>query len=108
MYRIGRNQSCRLQGVETLEGETIEHKIQRVMENNEPLKDGDGAPLIYVPRKEGVRPSDDIRTDRWEVALEASSAIDASYKARREERIVSAGEKEIVLKAEKGGLSSEK
>ena len=37
---------------ETYEGETIEQKVRRVMENNEPIKDG--AAVIYNERKEGV------------------------------------------------------
>ena len=41
--------------------------------------------LIYTERKEGVRPSTNIRTDRWEIALDATEKIAKSYKARRED-----------------------
>ena len=38
-----------------------------------------------MKRKDGVNPSMNIRTDRWEVAVEASEKITKSYQARREE-----------------------
>lgn len=66
------------------EGETIEAKIERIVSNKEPIKDG--APIIYTPRKEGVRASTNIRTDRFEVAVMAADKISKSYKARREEK----------------------
>ena len=74
--KIGVNQST--------EGETIEQKIERIVNNKEPIKDG--APLLYTERKEGVRASTNIRTDRFEVAVEAADKIAKSYSARREER----------------------
>lgn len=59
-------------------------KIERIVNNKEPIKDG--APLIYTERKEGVRASTNIRTDRFEVAVEGMDKVAKSYKARREER----------------------
>lgn len=70
---------------ETYKGETIEQKIYRITNNKEPIKDG--APLIYTDRSEGVKPEYNIRTDRWEVAIDAMSYVDKSYKAQREQRI---------------------
>lgn len=34
------------------EGETIEEKVNRIVNNKEPIKDG--APLVYTERKDGV------------------------------------------------------
>lgn len=68
----------------SLEGETLETKIERIVNNNEPIKDG--APILYTERKEGIRPSTNIRTDRFEVAIEAADKVAASYKARRENK----------------------
>lgn len=65
-------------------GETIEQKVRRVTTNKEPIKDG--APLIYTQRKDGVLPGTDIRTDRWDVAIDAHTKIDKTHKAKREER----------------------
>lgn len=69
---------------EGYEGETIEKKIRRIVNNNEPIKDG--APLIYSERKDGVQPGYDIRTDRWEVAVDAMDKISKTHQAKREER----------------------
>lgn len=66
------------------EGETIEQKIRRIVSNNEAITDG--APLIYTDRKEGVQKAYDIRTDRWEVAVEAMDIVTKSGLAKREER----------------------
>lgn len=55
------------------EGETLMKKIQRIMDENEPLKDG--APLIYTPKQTGVRPDCDIRTDKWELAMKAMNRV---------------------------------
>lgn len=66
----------------SVEGETIEQKMERIVNNKEPIKDG--APLLYTERKEGVRASTNIRTDRFDVALEAADKIARSYMARRE------------------------
>lgn len=70
---------------ETYKGETIEQKIFRITNNKEPIKDG--APQIYTDRSEGVKPEYDIRTDRFEVAIDAMSVVDKTYKAQREQRI---------------------
>lgn len=66
-------------------GEYIEAKVRRILNNKEPIKDG--APRIYTERKDGVRPEYDIRTDKWETAVEATSAIQQSHINKREERI---------------------
>lgn len=74
------NQKTNLKGVETFEGESIEQKVERIVSNNEPIKDG--APLIYTEKKDGVQPSYDIRTDRWNVALDAYDKIDKARTAK--------------------------
>lgn len=63
------------------EGESIEAKVTRIVLNKEPIKDG--APLIYTDRKDGVLPGYDIRTDRFEVAVEAMDKITKSKIAKR-------------------------
>lgn len=69
---------------ESLEGETIEQQVERLVSNGEPIE-GE-APLKYTERKEGILPECNIRTDRWEIAIDAMEKVSASYKARREER----------------------
>ena len=61
---------------DTTEGETIEAKVRRVVQNNEPISDG--APIIYTERKDGVIPAYDIRTDRWIIALDAMDKVNTA------------------------------
>lgn len=63
------------------EGETIETKVNRIVNNKEPIKDG--APLMYTDRKEGVKAEMNIRTDRWELALGAMDKVNADKLAKR-------------------------
>lgn len=58
---------------ELAEGERLERKIERMTENNEPI--GETAPLIYTPRKDGVIAAYDVRTDKWDIALDAMSKV---------------------------------
>ena len=64
----------------TTEGETIEEKVVRIMANKEPIKDG--APIIYTDRKDGVNPAYNVRTDRWEIAVDAMDKIRKSKEAK--------------------------
>lgn len=62
------------------DGESIEAKVRRITENNEPITDG--APIIYTNRDDGVLPAYNIRTDRWEIAQEAMNAINQANLAK--------------------------
>ena len=66
----------------SIQGETLEQKIERITINKEPIKDG--APLIYTDRKDGVQAGYNIRTDRFEIAVEAMDAVSKSNTAKRE------------------------
>lgn len=66
--------------IEPQEGETIEEKVAKLVENNEPITDG--APIIYTEKKDGVLPQYDIRTDRWEIAQSAMDLANASKIAK--------------------------
>ena len=81
---------------DSYEGEQIETKIERVMTLNEPISDT--APIIYTKRSDGVEPQYNIRTDRFDVALEAMDKVQRSYTARREDRAAD-------MKVQKGGKS---
>lgn len=70
---------------ESVEGETIEQKIERVVNNGEPIKDG--APIIYTERKDGVLPGYNVRTDRFDEAIDATTKIDKANKAKRAQGI---------------------
>lgn len=58
---------------DSVEGETIEMKIRRITENREPITDG--AELVYGERSKGVDPATDIRTDKWETAVNAMEIV---------------------------------
>lgn len=73
--------SSNIRNIDYLEGETIEIKIARILANNEPITDG--APLIYNEREDGVNADTNIRTDRWEVALQANDIVTKSKLAQR-------------------------
>lgn len=62
------------------EGESIENKVRRITENNEPITDG--APIIYTNREDGVLPAYNIRTDRWDVAQAAMDAVNQANLAK--------------------------
>lgn len=85
MYRKIPNRSTTLSVNKAYEGERIEQKINRIINNKEPIKDG--APIIYSERKDGVNPAYDIRTDRFELAVDAMDKIHKSHIAKREESI---------------------
>ena len=56
-------------------GENIVTKVRRILDENEPLTDG--APLIYTPKADGVKPEFDIRTDKWQIAINAMDRVNA-------------------------------
>lgn len=58
------------------QGESIEEMIRRCTETNEPIDST--APMIYTEEKNGVMPEYDIRTDRFEIALDAIEKVDKS------------------------------
>lgn len=84
MYRKNEQGKTTLSINNSVEGETIEMKIERIVNNKEPITDG--APIVYSERNEGVVAAYDIRTDRWEVAIDAMDKVAATHKAKREER----------------------
>ena len=65
---------------ELYEGESIEEKVAKLIENNEPITDG--APIIYTEKKDGVLPQYDIRTDKWDIAQSAMDLANASKIAK--------------------------
>lgn len=64
----------------TYEAEGLEQKLRRITENKEPIEAV--APIIYTDKKNGVMPEFDIRTDRFEVAMEAMGKVRKSELAK--------------------------
>lgn len=71
--------------VETYEGELLEDKVKRITENNEPISDG--APLVYTKRADGVRPEYNVRTDKWDVAIETMDKVSQAKKNKIKENM---------------------
>ena len=65
-----------LKSVETYEGETIETKVARIVQEKAPITDG--APIIYTDREQGVLPAYNVRTDRWDIAENAMDKVNAA------------------------------
>lgn len=63
----------RLKSIEIYEGESIETKCARILQNKEPITDT--APIIYTAKKDGVLPAYNIRTDRFDIAIDAYDKI---------------------------------
>lgn len=71
----------RLQSVEIYEGETIEEKVARIVQTKEPITDT--APIIYTEKKDGVLPAYNIRTDRFDLAIDAYDKIEMERIAKK-------------------------
>lgn len=91
---------------ESYEGETIEQKVVRITQNKEPIKDG--SPRVYTERKEGVRADMDIRTDRWEVAVDAMDKVQKDKVAKREAAMGKKAKEGMKAEEKTGGESSAK
>lgn len=76
------------------DGEFLEDKVARMIQNKEPIKVG--AQLIYQQRGEKVNPAYDIRADVMEIA------VDMGHKASM---AAVAARKAPEMKVEKGGKS---
>lgn len=70
-----------IEGVEITEGETIETKVRRIVEEKEPISDT--APIIYTNREDGVIAGFNIRTDRFDIALSAMDQVNKAKIATR-------------------------
>lgn len=82
MYKVERPTQSTLKVNESYEADRIEIKVARILNNKEPIKDG--APIIYTERKDGVRPEYDVRTDRFELAIEATDIMSKQSILKRE------------------------
>lgn len=58
------------------EGETIETRVMRIMEDKTPI--ADVAPIIYTEAKDGVNPMYDVRADKFDLALNELSGVHKS------------------------------
>lgn len=85
MYKQQQRKPTSLNVDNSYKGESIEKKINRILNNKEPIKDG--APQIFTERREGVKPEYDIRTDRFELAVDAMDTVNKTKLAKRDDRL---------------------
>lgn len=78
------NNISTVESVETFEGEYLEEKVERITQQNEPIKDG--APIIFTEKKMGVLPAYNPRTDRFDLAIEGMQKAEALKVAKRNEK----------------------
>lgn len=62
-------------------GEPIENVVRRAMYSGEPIDHS--SPMIYQTRAEGINPLFDIRSNRMELAAEATNAATKDILAKR-------------------------
>lgn len=105
MYKIPKFEETSIKKNDSYEGETIEQKVERIINNKEPITDG--APIIYQDRADGIEPSYDIRTDRHDYAIDAMDKVAASKRAKREETLKELNEKEGKKDTKKTGENTE-
>ena len=58
-------------------GMSIEQKVRQMMDQNEPITDT--VPMIYTSKEDGVKPEHDIRTNKWDYAIDAMNDVN-NYK----------------------------
>lgn len=83
MYKVPRFKSSSITLKATERGDLLQTKIKRLLENKENL---DEAPLIYTEKKDGVQPQYNIRTDKWEIAIDAMDKVNQIRTAKSENR----------------------
>ena len=75
----------------------MEAKIRKALDGTENLELG--KPALFTRRGEGVRPETDIRTDRWDIAMDAQNHVN-QVKATEYDRITKLREGEEEAKQE--------
>lgn len=70
---------------DSTEGQPIERKIESMINNKEPIQDG-MITTMYTDKKDGVLAGTNIRTDRFETALDAIDKINKTRTAQSEKK----------------------
>jgi len=73
MYKKNKVNKGGLKGKKSYVGERIEERMKKLLYTNEGV--GEGSPLIYTDRRKGVMAETNIRTDRFEIALDAMYGV---------------------------------
>lgn len=88
MYKNNNTNSVgSMKSYKVTEGETIEDKVHRMTVNKEPIKETMKGTEIFTERKLGVLPATNIRTDRFDVAIDGMDIVHKSTEAKRAENL---------------------
>lgn len=74
-----------MESVTMTEGMTMEMLVGRFLNNQMDVERTQ--PLVYTERREGVMSGFDIRTDRFDIAIDAMDKSASSMKAKRESKL---------------------
>lgn len=74
MYKIRKNIRTQIHSNNTVEGESIERMIERMM-NNDQEEQMEGKELLYTRPEDGIIAAFDIRHDHWDDAVEGASTM---------------------------------
>lgn len=66
---------------EQYEAKSLERTVSEMIETNEPISAPDA--MIFTERKAGVLPEYDIRTDRFDIAIEKSTEVSNHHLKKR-------------------------
>lgn len=105
VYNSRQREKTRVTGRTPYEGESLEVKINRMLEDNEPITEI--SETYYGSREDGVIPSTNIRSDRWDAAVDAMDAANRSKVAKREARGQKAAKAETIGEQAKEGMRNE-
>ena len=83
MYKVPKFKKSSIIRITEEKGDLLQTKIKRLLKNKENL---DEAPLIYTEKKDGVQPQYNIRTDKWEIAIDAMDKLNTIRHAKSENR----------------------
>ena len=97
MYKIPKRTSTSIERNESIEGETIEQQIQRMINNGEVL--GEEKEMIYTKPSDGIVYGTNIRGDRQEKAIEMTEKVAADVMRRRELKSLEEKQKKEAEKA---------
>lgn len=79
-YQYLKNFHTQLENTPTDEGQSIEEMVRKATANNEPIENS--APMVYTEKAKGVLPETDIRTDRFDAAIDATDKFAATEEAK--------------------------
>jgi hypothetical protein len=80
MYRKVNYKKSTVTSVKVFEGERIEKRVERIINNAEPITDG--APIVYTERGT-IDPNYNHRTDLWEIATDNMSVVHRSETVKK-------------------------